>query len=221
MRARFRAGVVFLFVSSCVASCGGSGATTGVGADGGAHDGAVDTGTDGTAGGIDGGADACAAGSPACSSCRGDSDCAGAAPASLMTPFCLPLGMATCGGLTPPTVCVMDRDCPAGGVCAIKSCYAGPLLGIRSLPACAAKCTKDTDCADPSLACTTDGHCVLKSCMTDGDCPANFKCNLEGCATCTGGQCGRRECTKDSDCAGACVNRACYGGAGTCTTRSG
>jgi len=89
--------------------------------------------------------------------------------------------------------CLEDADC-ATGVCIYFECV--PL------------CSTDADCG-PFEACES-AVCVPVECTVDADCGERGECRS--------GTCTRKSCVSDTDCdtGDACVNRACYPGAGTC-----
>jgi hypothetical protein len=123
--------------------------------------------------------------------CHSFDDCAGLS--SSQGTFACFGPTSTCGGIE---ACTADNDCTSGTVCSSRP---------NGRISCRLPCAGDDDCA-PTDACSTDGHCVARTC---DDCPSYL--------TCSDGACLARDCSADSDCPGGyCVGGTCGDRLGAC-----
>jgi hypothetical protein len=130
---------------------------------------------------------------------------------------CSPGGVISgCGARLPPeNPCAVDSDCARIGDAAPSVpmvCGPGGPCDCSQLGksgSCIPACQTDSECGAQE-ACQS-GHCVVKPCTSDADCPSG------GDYACFSGLCSAKGCAADTDCHGGyCVNGACSQQAGVC-----
>jgi hypothetical protein len=130
---------------------------------------------------------------------------------------CFAPGDQNCG------ICMeVDNPCETDDECvdAAPVCDYDPAATCVCSPAktCIPRCDAEsgTACDEESQVCDQEtGHCKVRPCTSDADCPATFACTSgEGGLACT-----RKTCTTNPDCGNClwCVNGGCQVQPGTCS----